>query len=401
MAQNTLHISASTPQQGVQQTVTQKRSWLSIKGETWTDTVENLLTSFVPVGTKEKVQFFRLLATMINAGISITKALRILSDQTENSRMKRIVSDIAHQIETGSSFGEAVNFYSDIFSSAQIGMIEAGEASGKLNETLLQVAVEAEKSASIRSKIRGAMFYPVMIILLMLGAGFAIMVFVMPRIKELFDSLGGELPVSTKLLISISDFLVGTALGIPNALSILIFIALIIVGITFWKKTPLGGYLWAQLMLSMPIFGKLSQKYSLARFTRMLSTLSSSGIPIIKALHISASSIGNEVYERRVNQIAEDVKQGITMAENMKDDERHFPSMVVGMIAVGEQTAQIDTICGKIADYYEDEVNDMVRNLSSLLEPIIMLILGLAVAFLVLSVMLPILQSSDLAFSQG
>jgi len=152
-------------------------------------------------------------------------------------------------------------------------------------------------------------------------------------------------------------------------------------------------------MLRLPIIGKLVQKVALARFARGLSTLSSSGVPIIKALRITADSTGNPVYQKRINQIADDVKQGISMAENMKDDERHFPQMVVGMINVAEQTAQIDSVSAKIADFYESEVDDMVRNLSSLMEPIIIVVLGIAVGFLVISVMLPILQSSDLAFS--
>ena len=168
-----------------------------------------------------------------------------------------------------------------------------------------------------------------------------------------------------------------------------------------WKQTDSGRYLWAEALFHIPVFGALSKKVALARFCRGLSTMISSGISIIKALSITAASVDNAVYEKRILQIADDVKQGITMAENMKDDEKHFPAMVVGMISVAEQTAQIDTISAKLADYYEGEVNDMVKGLSALLEPIIILILGLAVGFLVIAVMLPILSASDLASQAG
>ncbi|MFH0820981.1 MAG: type II secretion system F family protein, partial [Candidatus Peregrinibacteria bacterium] len=350
--------------------------------------LNQILSRFTPIKTADKVSFFRLLATMINAGISIVKGLHILQDQIENQHFKEVIADLAKKIETGSSFSKALGDYRQYFTDAQIGMVEAGEASGRLNQTLLQIATETEKSASLTSKIKGAMIYPVVVLVILFGAGFAVMTFVMPKIKEMFENLGGELPAMTKVLIAASDFLVGTTLGLSNAL----WIIMVVVGLIFlffaWKKTELGRLTWARILLRLPVFGKLSQRVALARFCRGLSTLVSSGVTILKALRITASSVGNTVYEHRINDIADDVRQGITMAENMKDDEAHFPSMVVGMIGVAEQTAQIDTITAKIADYYEEQVDDMVKNLSSLMEPIIIVVLGLAVAFLVIAVMM-------------
>ncbi len=361
------------------------------------DQLNGLFARFNPIKDSDKVSFFRLLATMINAGISIVKGLHILEDQIENPHFKQVVGDLARKIETGSSFSKALADFGQYFSEAQIGMVEAGEASGRLNQTLLQIATETEKSASLTSKIKGAMIYPVVVILILIGAGFAVMTFVMPKIKEMFDNLGGELPAMTKALIGASNFLTGSTLGLSNALVILLVFAGLIVAFLAWKKTEFGRYAWAQILLRIPVFGKLSQRVALARFCRGLSTLVSSGVSILKALRITATSVGNAVYEKRINEIADDVKQGITMAENMKDNELLFPSMVVGMIGVAEQTAQIDAITAKIADYYEDQVDDMVKNLSSLMEPIIIVVLGLAVGFLVIAVMMPILQSSDLA----
>lgn len=359
--------------------------------------INEYLARFTPVKTADKVSFFRLLATMINAGISIVKALTILVDQTENPHMKTVIRDLVQKIESGNSFSESMTAHPKVFSEAQVGMVESGEASGRLNETLLQIAVEAEKAAGLISKIKSAMIYPVVIIVLMLGAGFAVMTYVMPKIKEMFEGLGGELPGSTQFLIKTSDFLVSYTLGIPNSVFVIIVIVVLTMVFMWWKKTKIGAYIWAEIVFKLPVVGKLSKKFALARFCRSLSTMVSSGISIIKALHITAASVGNPVYEKRINQIAEDVKQGITMGENMKDDTKFFPNMVVGMVGVAEQTAQIDTITAKLADYYEEEVNDTVKGLSALLEPIILVVLGVAIGFLVISVMMPILSASDLA----
>ena len=394
MPTQSIHIGAKAPQQEVKKP---ERKELIKKPEGFIEQLNAMLANFSSVKTSDKVSFFRLLATMINAGISIVKALNILHDQVENPHMKVIILELVEKIESGSSFSEALSEYPKYFSEAQIGMVESGEASGRLNETLLEIAAETEKSAALLSKIKGAMIYPAVVIVIMLGAGFAVMTFVMPRIKEMFENLGGELPPTTQALISLSDFLVGTTLGLPNALWVILGLIGLAVLFVWWKKTDAGKLIWAEFMFHVPVFGKLTKKVALARFCRGLSTIISSGIPIIKALQITAASVGNAVYEKRIRRIADDVRQGITMAENMKDDEKFFPSMVVGMIGVAEQTAQIDEISGRLADFYEEEVNDLVKGLSALLEPIIILLLGAAVAFLVISVMLPILSASDLA----
>jgi len=363
----------------------------------WMEAINDYVGKFTPVKMGDKVSFFRLLATMINAGISIVKALNILVEQTENGHMKIIIRDIVDKIETGSSFSQALAAYPKFFTEAQIGMVEAGEASGRLNQTLVQIADETEKQATFRSRIKGAMIYPIVIVLIMIAAFITVMVAVMPKIKEMFEGLGGELPAVTQTLISISDWLVSEWLGIPDYLWLIVFLVAAVVIFLQWKKTKWGAYMWTRFVFVMPLFGKLSKKASLAHFCRGLSTMVSSGIPIIKALRITAASVGNQIYQNRINKIADDVKHGIGMAENMKDDLYYFPNMLVGMIGVAEQTAQIDKISEKLASYYEEEVDNMVKSLSSLMEPIIMVVLGGAVAFLVIAVMEPILSASDLA----
>ncbi len=399
MSQSTLHIGATTAPSDE----TPEKKKVSVKQTTgkpanFMDSINQYMSQFTPIKDDDKVSFFRLMATMINAGIALTKALKIMEEQTENMHFKQIIADIALQIENGSSFSDALSNHSKYFNKAQIGMVESGEATGRLNQTLLQIATETEKSAQLTKKIKGAMIYPITILIILFAAMYAIMTMVMPKIKDVFDSLGSELPGMTTLLINMSDFMVSSTGPIPNSIWILIAIGGLIAALSWWKKTESGGMIWTKIIMKLPVFGLLIKKTALARFCRSLGTLTNSGVSIIKALSITAGSVGNPVYEKRIQMITEDVKQGITMGENMRDDTEHFPAMVVGMITVAEQTAQIDQITGKLADYYEEELDDMVKNLSRLMEPIIIVILGGTVGFLVISVMLPILQSSDLAF---
>jgi type IV pilus assembly protein PilC len=399
MSPTTLHIGAAPIAEEVIKEKQEQPKKHSGKSDGLMDKLNNYVAKFTPIRDDDKVTFFRLMATMINAGISLTKGLRILEDQTENKHFKLIIGDIALRIENGSSFSEALGAYSKYFSDAQIGMVESGEATGRLNQTLLQIAVETEKSSQLTKKIKGAMIYPIAILIILAAAIYAVMTIVMPKIKEVFDNLGGTLPLMTRMLITASDFAVGKTGPIPNGLWIVIIIVSLVFLFLWWKKTKTGRLIWTIIIMRLPVFGNLIKKFALARFCRSLSTLTNSGVSILKALSITAGSVGNPVYEKRIKMIAEDVKRGITMGENIKDDLYLFPSMVVGMISVAEQTAQIDQITGKLADFYEEELDDMVKNLSRLIEPIIIVVLGGTVGFLVIAVMLPILQSSDLAFS--
>lgn len=392
---SSLHINAGMPE--VASMANEHRmSVVHAKPKNAMTAFNDYVARFTPIKAREKASFFRLLATMINAGIPIVKSLKILADQIENVRLKQIVDELSQRIEQGKSLSRAMMEYRQYFSDAQVGMVESGEASGRLNQILLQIASETERSANLRSKVRGAMIYPIVVIVLLIAAGIAVMTFVMPKIKEVFDSLGGELPVTTQFLIKTSDFMVSSTMGVSNVLwGIGGFIGAV-VAFNFWRKTASGAILWSKILLATPIFGSLFQKLALAQFCQSMAILTSSGLSIIKVLRITSDSVANPIYKKRILKIADDVVQGIPMGDNLKGDPL-FPSMVVGMISVAEQTAQLDVISQKLADFYEEEVSDMIKNLSSLMEPLIIVVLGGAVGFLVISVMLPILQSSDLA----
>lgn len=364
-------------------------------GNILVDTVNKLnewLIDVSPVKSKDKVTFYQLLAVMVNAGIPLLKALKQLVEQADNPKLKKILLAIVYEIENGSSLSNAMKEFEDTFSDATIGMVEAGEASGQLGSTLKHIAEQEEKSHNMKSKIKGAMIYPATIIVVLSGAFIIVMLMVVPKIAELFESKDVELPLSTQILITTSDFLQGFWW-----LLIIIIIG-IITGLKVYGSTEEGKYYLDYAKLKIPVFGTLIQKSSLARFTRQLSTLSASGLSIIKALKINADSVGNEIYKQEIIDTAEAVKRGVGIAKHIENN-KLFPSLVTNMIAVGEETAQLANVSGKIADYYETEVDDMVKNMSSLIEPFIIVVIGVAVALLVSAIMTPIMSLSEVATS--
>ena len=362
------------------------------------ESINQWLIAHSPIKTKELVVFYRLLATMINSGVTLVKSLAILEEQSENERLKMIARSLRGTIERGQNLSTGMGSFPDVFEEAYIGMIHSGETTGKLNDTLVQIADQVEANAKLAGKIKGAMMYPIGVIVVMIGVFFATTILVIPKMKEVFDAAGAALPASTRFLIAVSDFLTGKAIaGIPNMF--FVFGVMIIGYVLFitWKKTPDGKYYWENFIFKMPVFGILIRKSILGRFCRSLSTLLTSGVSITKAIQITGDVVGSEVYRRRIEFIAADVSQGIPIAENISGEGKTFPVMMVSMIGVGEQTAQLDHITARLAEFYEEEVNTMVKNLTSLMEPIIILLLGGVVGFLVSAIMGPIMKLSDVA----
>lgn len=372
---------------------------LSTGGGGLMDRLNEWVINMSPVSTKSKVTFFRLLATMINAGVSLVKSLHILEAQTEDPKLKKICASLSHGVEMGQSLSYCMESFPDVFPEAQIGMIRSGEASGKLNDVLIQIADQVEKGNKIAGKIKGAMMYPIAIILVIIVVTGAVVVLVIPKLEDMFGKAGAELPGATRMLISLSNFLLGTPLGLPNWIMMIFGSIGFFIGLGMWKKTPAGRYHWDKFILSLPVFGGLNRKVALSKFCNSLSTLTKSGIAIVKAIKITSDIVGNEVYRRRILMIAADVQTGITIAENIKDDKKMFPVMLVSMIGVGEQTAQLDSVTAKVADFYDDEVDNVVKNLSSLMEPIIIIVIGVVVGFLVTAIMSPIMKMSEVASS--
>lgn len=349
------------------------------------------LVSHSKVKIRDRATVFRLLAVMLNAGLPLIKSLDTLGNQQQkNVKLSNILFGLARRIESGKSLSEAMLEHLDVFDEAQIGVIKAGEASGQLNKTLKSLADEIEKSASVQGKIKGALIYPMVIMSMLIGVIFLMMIMVVPQMTQLFIQNGQTLPLPTKILVAISDFSV-------NYWPIII---ISVVGLVFaigaWKKTRTGKYLWDAMILKLPIFGPIMQKGALSKFARSFSNMMSSGVPIIKSIEIVAHAVGNEVYKRRLLLTAEDMKRGIPMAENMSESNL-FPKILVNMIEVGEQTAQLETVVLKVADFYDEEIDEVVKSLTKIMEPLILAIIGVTVGGLVAAIMLPIIQLTNVA----
>lgn len=352
--------------------------------------LDDFLQSFGKPKAKDKAAFFRLLSIMINAGIPLIKSLDTIAEQTVNSRLREAVFDIARSIEKGGKLSDSMARFPGIFIESYIGMVHSGEASGQLNQILKQLAIEVEKSASILRKVKGAMMYPVFIMIVLICVVSAMMIFVVPKISEIFAQGGQTLPLITRIVIATSNFMMNKW---PWIIGGLVGIAAAFVGV---RRTQQGKYSTDWLLVHMPAVGPLFKKSVLARFSRSLGNLLASGIPIVEGLLINAKGLGNEVYKKKIEMAAEDVSRGIPLGESLRDVPE-FPAMMVQMIAVGEQTAQLDAISQKIAEYYEEEVDVAVAGLSKILEPLILLVIGVTVGGIIAAIMLPIIQITQIS----
>ena len=384
----------ATPETKPSQKKVVENSAYSAKG--FMSLINEFLTTHSKVLPKDKAIVFRLLAVMINAGLSIVKSLKILSGQSENPKLKMVLEDIAKKVESGIRFSDGLRGYSEIFLESEIGMIEAGEASGQLNKTLVNLATETEKSSSLSKKIKSAMIYPAVVITILIGAVFLVMTMVIPKLGELFAGAGAELPLSTQILVNTSNWFIKNTFIMPNWLWLIFTIVGGVIFVSWWKKTPTGKIRWDQFILNLPIFGMLNRKAALASFSRQLALLSDSGVAIVRSLEITANAVGNEVYRLRLLEVKADVERGISIHKSIAGD-KLFPDLVVSMIAVGEQTAQLGAVTQKIAIFYDEEVETYVKNLSTIMEPVIIVVIGVMVGGLVAAIMQPIMDLTDVA----
>lgn len=341
------------------------------------------------VKAEQLVIFSRQLATMVDSGIPIAPAIDILGDQMEDKNFKATLKKVRDDIEAGSSLSESLGRHPRVFSDFFVNMVRAGESSGRLDEILDRVATYIEKVNVLTGKVRASLFYPAFVTLLSMGITTFLIVVIVPKFKEIFTSLGGELPLPTRILLNVSEFM-----GMYLVIEIVGLIGFII-AFQLYVNTP-GGRLWFdQMVLRVPIIGKLLQKVFIARFSRTLSTLVKSGVPILGSLEIVAKTSGNKVVERAVMSARASIKEG----ENIADPLTHskvFPTMVTRMIAVGERTGELEKMLTKIADFYENEVDAAITALTSLIEPMVIAILGLVIGAIVISLFMPIFKISTL-----
>jgi type IV pilus assembly protein PilC len=338
------------------------------------------------VKDKDIVIFTRQFATMIDAGLPLVQALDILSIQVENKTLGKTLVQVKADVESGATYADALKKHPRIFSELYVNMVAAGEAGGILDTILNRLATYIEKAMKLKKKVKGAMVYPAVVTSIAVLCIAIIMIFVVPTFAKMFSQLGGTLPLPTRMVINLSDFIAGVG-GLLAAGAVVAFIVFLVQ----FRRTEKGKYLTDRILLKLPIFGELLKKVAVAKFSRTLGTLVSSGVPILDGLDITAKTSGNKVIEYAIVEVRKGVVGGKTLAEPITKA-KVFPPMVTHMIAVGESTGALDAMLGKIADFYDDEVDAAVSNLTAMMEPMLMVFLGGAVGFIVVAMYLPIFK---------
>jgi type IV pilus assembly protein PilC len=335
------------------------------------------------VTTKDITIFVRQFATMIDAGLPLVQCLEILGSQQENPTFGTLIKKLRADVEEGSTFADALRKHPKYFNSLFVNLVEAGETGGILDTILNRLATYMEKNEAIKAKIRGAMIYPVIVITIAAVVVAVLLIFVIPVFATLFIELGAELPLPTKIVIALSNFLK------RFAIFVLIGIGALIYAIKRYYATEQGRIVIDNLTLKIPIIGDLIVKSAVARFTRTLGTLVSSGVPILDSLEITARASGHAIIELAILATRDSIKEGKTIAEPLEATEV-FPPMVVQMISVGEQSGALDSMLAKIADFYEEEVDTAVEALTSAMEPLMIVILGVTVGGVVIAMYMPL-----------
>lgn len=347
------------------------------------------LPSWLQGGVKPKqlTNFTRQLATLVNAGLPLMRALRVLQRQERNPALRSALANMAENIESGSTFAEALAAHPKLFDRLYVNMVRAGEAGGVLDVVLLRLAEFQEKAAKIAGKVKSAMTYPIVVLIMALGILAFLMIFIVPKFQEIFGDLMGSkgMPAITQFVINLSNALIHRA---PLILGVIVALVILI---KLLAKTRFGSLFLDTIKLKIPIFGDLTGKSSISRFTRTLGTLMSAGVPVLQALNIVKETVGNEVVSKAVAVIHDAVKEGENMAPPIASS-KVFPPMVVSMVEVGEETGALPAMLTKIADSYDEDVDNAVSAMTSIIEPILIIFLALVVGTIVIALFMPLIS---------
>ncbi|MGA3181739.1 MAG: type II secretion system F family protein [Verrucomicrobiota bacterium] len=341
------------------------------------------------VHLSDLVIFTRQLATMVDAGLAMVQSLQALAEQTDNKVMRDVIKDVTTRVEGGDSFSDALQKHPKVFSRLYYSMVGAGEKGGLLAEILARLATYLENTARLRKKVKSALMYPVAVTIVAIGITVFLLVKVVPVFADIFTGFGGKLPAPTQYLINVSNFMKGNF--------VLIFLALggAIGGWLYYIKTPAGRAFWDAKRIKLPIFGQIAHKICLARFTRTMASLVRSGVPILEVLTIVQNTVGNVVMENALKTAAVDIERGEGISTALS---KHpvFPIMIIRMLTAGEQTGKIDSMLERVADFLDEEIETTLDGLTSLIEPILIVFLGVVVGGIVVCMFLPIFKLSDL-----
>jgi type IV pilus assembly protein PilC len=346
--------------------------------------------SGVKVKSHEVLVFTRQLSTIVNAGLPLLQGLDILAEQTDDPRFANVMEEIASDVESGESFSDALKKHPRIFTDLYVSMVRSGEASGNLDGVLLQLADYMEAMEELKRRIRSAMTYPVVAFSMIVLIAAGLIIWVVPQFEEIFSGFGQALPAPTQMLILMSNILRSWAAFAVVGVGIMLVFA-----VRLYGKTELGRYNLDSIKLKLPVFGKLLRKVAISRFARTLSTLTRSGVPILAALEIAERTAGNEIFAKTVREAGDSVRRGETLADPLARS-GEYPTMVTRMIGVGEKTGALEQMLSKISDFYDSEVRATIDGLTSLIEPILILMMGIVVGGIVIALFMPILKLSSL-----
>jgi len=342
-----------------------------------------LLNNFKKVSLNDKVNFTHQVATMVSSGLNLSQSLGLFNTQLKPGPFKDVVNDIAKNVEVGISFSDSLAKFPAVFPPTYTSLIKAGEASGTLDVVLTRLAETVEKQRDFKAKVKGALIYPAIISIAMVGVFILIVVFVIPKLTSMYSSLNVELPLPTKIMIGISDFFV-------NRWYVIILVAILgYLGFNYYRKSKAGKYQLAKMSFRLPLFGNINKEKELTEFTRTLSLLIGAGVPIVESLNISSQAVNNVLYIDSITNSAQKVEKGGSLSETISAD-ANFPPIVSQMVNVGQETGKMDEVLGRLSVYFENEVDRKLKNLAVALEPLIMIVLGLMVGVLILSIITPI-----------
>ena len=342
------------------------------------------------ISLREKSYFFHLTAVMLDAGVPILKTLQVLKNKVESPHFKRVVNTLAYDVEHGKKLSDAMSKFPSVFDDAEVGVVKSGESIGNMSQLLFKLSKQLESSYRLYLKVKGAMIYPITVFIALIFAMWIVLTFIIPKIQDFFTESGVELPWLTLAVLRLSNF-VSTYWWLMAIVVLFLFAAW-----SFYVNTKFGRIRWDRFKLNMTIFGELIRKSILSRLLRLLSVLVNAGLPINKTLEILAGASGNALYAMKLRDVQDDVENGEKISDSMATAPFLFPETVTQMLQIGEQSAGLGKSSDKVADHYETEVEHAVKNMTTILEPVVIVIVGLAVAVVALAILGPIFSLSDI-----
>ncbi len=351
--------------------------------------ISDYLANFSNIALKDKIAFIQNLDLLLKSGVAAPRAMKIIAKQTANKKFKKIIEALAGQVEAGKSMHEAMSLYPKVFSHIFLSMIEVGELSGNLEKSLEYLRIQLQRESDLKSKTKGAMIYPAVIVSAMVIIGVLLAIFVLPKLTSTFKDFDAELPILTRIVIVISDF------AAANSVLVIALMVAAIAGILVGLRTYPGKRLLAYVILRIPMISPIIKKINIARFSRILGSLMKSGISVVQGLQVTSEALENVFYKEALAETAENVKLGKPLTESLSKKEKLFPFIVTQMIAIGEETGSLEQILDQLAEHNEMEIDDTMKNISSIIEPLLLLVIGVVVGFLALALIMPIYNISQ------